>query len=306
MGYEEELEEAQAKLERRRKSWADSKLTTQTTKDGIAPKKKQRPRPLLSVLGSNATKSGFGIEDSFKEDVGEEECDKHGTYTLIRTVIPMPFGSKPRNYLTGCVACEDEKRIDADKKHEAEEHARFIRLVGQAGVWENPGRRLADLDVHPGSAAGVAAAQALLDAESGGLYLWGPPGRGKTAIAEALGTEFCKRKWWANMWPVPILLAEEKRMMRFRDEDGYSHRLRTDRVVILDNLDGIRLTDWAVQFITAIIMQRYAQRRKLVTIITATVSPEEAFKAAGVPALVSRWKDWGPVVQLRGRDWRAS
>lgn len=137
-----------------------------------------------------------------------------------------------------------------------------------------------------------------------GLVVVGPVGSGKTHLACAI----------ANALPTDVegtftsaldVVEEEKQRIRRREEGqqpGGAHELgRFPGVLILDDLTGVRPTEFALDSLSSIIRTRYD--RMLCTVVTTHSGYEDVSELYG-SAIASRIYEMGPTVKMPERNRR--
>lgn len=157
----------------------------------------------------------------------------------------------PRGYIP--CACESEGRVEVP--------ARF--------------RGSADKQPRPAQSAAwntaMAWAEALGPRTRTGLYLWGPPGSGKTTLAWALMEIAAKKALSTLGYEMPHLLATAREAMKL-EADAPGRACREVKLLLLDDLGAERFTEFAAQTVGEIITYRYSQH--LPTLFTSNLSPE--------------------------------
>lgn len=197
-----------------------------------------------------------------------------------------------------CHAEEEARKVTEGDKQMARNVERQLAAAGSVQSL----RRVVDLDRVESNWQVID--WAVESKTSGGAYLWGLAGRGKSTILEAICVDACHGGKMARYWLLGDLLARAKAGFDTDGPDVIEEAARAD-VLVIDNLDGVRLTDWGRSVISELAQRRYQIRSRAWTGWGSTVSPEEAADLLDLPALTSRWLDWGPVFQLRGPDRRA-
>lgn len=298
---QDELQVAQAKLNARR---AEDSLAKAR---GIAPTTTpQFPQTMRSVLGSRprllqpGNSSGVEVDTRRDTPIAPLVCPRHGQQAARWQARPAFTHPERGVWVRDCWDCVDEGRVRAAEEERRGEAEQRRRSAERIGALERPGRGLADLEVDVGNRSAVVEASALLEAGAGGLYIHGGNGRGKTALAEAIATDFhargCTVRYWRASELFTALLAGGVELTAW---------VREVPALVLDNLDGVSLDDWRRSVLTDLVLARYARRAQVATVMTATVSPAELATALAMPLVDSRWQDWGAVARLTGQDRRA-
>lgn len=137
-----------------------------------------------------------------------------------------------------------------------------------------------------------------------GIYLHGAVGTGKTHIAWAFKKQYDKTDRRALLWNVSDLIHELK--LDFdRNEKNWTgeHLLKSDLLLILDDIGAERPTDWVAETIYLIVNRRY--NNKLPTIFTSNSTPGEIAKNLG-DRIASRIVEMCEIIELGGKDRRLS
>lgn len=228
-------------------------------------------------------------------------CQRHGEQAPRWRERPAVLYRHGGAWVACCWDCRAEE--ESSKVTEADrQRARNVeRQLAAVGAVQSL-RRVADLDRAPINVKVMV--WAAEPKTAGGAYLWGMAGRGKTSVLEAICIDACHGGMMARYWLLGDLLARAKAGFDSDGPDVIEEAARAD-VLVIDNLDGVRLTDWGRSVISELAQRRYQIRSRAWTGWGSTVSPEEAADLLDLPALTSRWLDWGPVFQLRGPDRRA-
>lgn len=142
--------------------------------------------------------------------------------------------------------------------------------------------------------------------EGQGLILWGAVGSGKTHLGAALLHEIIRMPRRCFFVAVPNLLDEirasysGKRRQQEGEEDLLRRACDVD-VLLMDDIDAERVTDWVAEKLFAIVNARYNDM--LTTLVTTNLSPEALAKCVG-DRTVSRLVGMCKVVRLQGDDRR--
>lgn len=141
-----------------------------------------------------------------------------------------------------------------------------------------------------------------------GLYLCGPVGSGKTHLAMAVLRESWP-EWSGYAEPMVDMLEEIKR--GFDKDSGIVsedvfRRYMGLPLLVIDDLGKERVSDWVATAIYHIVNDRWAQRHKVMTIITSNYSRtdlEGVYRPHG-EAIASRIAGMCDVLELTGADRR--
>lgn len=310
---DEEIALAQARLEQRRAAMRASSSArgdammplaqVLPTSSGLptAPSRSKLARPASSSSGTNPN-----LDPSLTiTPVGSGEpftCPEHGLQPATLRASAAFLGRTER-WVHVCQPCAMRRVAVEAAEVQAAARAAVERRVQSIGVMEAY-RPLAALQVDAQSRAAILAASMVLRNGAGGLYLWGQPGRGKTAVLESVAVSAVLEGRSARFFQLGTLLAQLK--ASFDDEGADPTRgLAAVDVLVIDNLDGIRLTSWGRSVLSELVVLRYADRARRITAFGCTVCPSEVAEALDIPAVGSRWDDWGRVVEITGRSRRA-
>lgn len=109
-----------------------------------------------------------------------------------------------------------------------------------------------------------------------GLYIHGPVGCGKSALAYAIAGEVIRRGFDVEAWYIPDLYAAIK--AGYDDTEGPDEFEIVDRcaqadLLVLDDLGTERVTEWSTEVVMRIVDRRYRDCKPL--IVTSNVTPLE-------------------------------
>lgn len=130
-----------------------------------------------------------------------------------------------------------------------------------------------------------------------GLVIVGPTGVGKTHLMVAIASELFQRE---RLFRSTLAIVDEAKDVVGGRGTQYPYP-SYPAVLMLDDLSGVRPTDFALDTITRIIRVRYDE--SLPTIITMHSSREAIGDLYG-QAIASRMLELGPVIKLAGPDRR--
>lgn len=311
MNYLEELQAAQANLEARRREAAavssSVKDLTIPTIQGVNLRPKNSPKPTRPLLNS---KNSTGSEQPSGPQATSLEppvwtCPTHGDYSPLWVTMSKVLNPRGGRWVGACPGCKvagaEARKTAADVRRSRN----IAKRLSQIGLMENPERRLSDLkrDVH--NARAMIAAEAWLRARSGGLFLWGPPSRGKTSLLEACAVESAMALRVTRYWLLGDFLDQARAHNGDRALVDVVGEAKSADVLILDNLDGVSINAYARGVLSELVIARYQRRASSATAFGATVEPREVADALDVAAVGARWQDWGEVVEMIGPDRRA-
>lgn len=109
-----------------------------------------------------------------------------------------------------------------------------------------------------------------------GLYLYGPMGVGKSAIAGAMTRELAKRGVDVLMVYFPDFLQEVKSAIKTNTVDDKLDAMREVSVLILDDIGAEPLTIWTRDEVLGLILQRRMER--FPTIYTSNLTTKELYR----------------------------
>ncbi len=131
-----------------------------------------------------------------------------------------------------------------------------------------------------------------------GLVIVGPTGVGKTHLMSAIANELFQRE---RLFRSALAIVDEAKDAVGGRGSAFPYHTYPS-VLMLDDLSGIRPTDFALDVITRIVRVRYDE--SLPTIVTMH-SSRDAIKSLYGQAIASRLVELGPVLKLDGPDRRA-
>lgn len=242
---------------------------------------------LPTRLTSTTTSSG-GLTQRMASD-GCPTCGfPPGEAGFLRTEYPA--GHARFGALVRCPDCHDGRL--------AERLRAACQLTGWLVDASFKGYRLS-----PGNRAAYEAAQKFAKAPRGWLTLWGGYGLGKTHLLAATVNHCTAGRIAAVYYTLPDLLD------RLRDSygnDGFStlfDRLVAVPVLALDELDKVRLTDWAREKLYQLVDARYRDLDRRGTLLALNRQPD--VNDPDLAYLYSRAMDYrSRVVEVAGGDVR--
>jgi DNA replication protein DnaC len=204
----------------------------------------------------------------------------------------LPFTGRwgRRDICNDCVT-----RINSEKvtwQHEAQTRAKEQRRL--ACVPE-PKRGMTAETFTPETPSQQEALQAVLS--GGSLWLWGPPGVGKTHLAAAA----CLATDDSRLCLVADLMADLRAAARDGDDEEIVQRFRTYNLLALDDLGVDRPTTYATEQLYRIVDTRYDSNLR--TIVTSNAEPSVVAATIGA-RLHSRLVGMCRVIHVEGKDGR--
>jgi len=323
--YQKALQEAQADLEARRQEHCrpESSATAGNTTEAIPPianlvrKFRSTSMPLLtssqnlSAPGQTQkpklpcqglSKSGKTVYEKHKRPA-DEICPVHGAQEPRLQLRWSPSGGFRDVWVLRCWAGLDENTQRKAKRAEKVAENRLKKKIQGVGHMEHPGRILRSLTLTRHNTVALGLAKDLVAARYGFLGVHGDASRGKSAIAEAVVSDLVKAGRDALVWQVADLFRHEKASWHEGTASPLLAATKVD-VLLLDNMDGLRVGAWNRSELGELLRSRYAGRSRNVTVITSTVDFDELAKMIDLEAITSRFENWGPVVQIGGPPWR--
>lgn len=186
-------------------------------------------------------------------------------------------------------------------------------------------KTFSDYEVTVNNEAAVKAAKEFLTTGTGGLFLFGRPGTGKTLLASIVTQEFLKTDKTAIFGDVPTLLE----ILRGSFDDKKTNitdlmkNLSTVDLLVLDDLGTEVPTEWAVERIYSIINQRYNEEKPIIVTSNFFLGdlahrlnhPKKMYnqkdkdddkKIPNVTGsrIVSRLAEMCTRIEIKGKDWR--
>ena len=229
------------------------------------------------------------------------ECARHGWQDSILRPSPSFLGRSER-WVKVCLQCKADGHAQRTAEAARDAARARVRRMHAIGVMESY-RNLDALSYDMDAMEAIDAARATLKAGGGGLFLYGEPGRGKSATLQAMAVAAVEGGMTSRYFQARGLLATLKASFD-GGEDPLPDIIGVD-VLVIDNMDGTYLSPWGRSVFAELILARYETRANQVTAFGATVSPEAVAEALDVPAVGSRWDNWGSVVEIRGPSRRA-
>lgn len=178
------------------------------------------------------------------------------------------------------------------------------------------GKTFADYKVTADNSAAIKAAKEFLRTGTGGLFLFGNPGTGKTFLTSIIAQECLKNDKTVIFGDVPTLL--EILRGSFDDKNtkitDLMDNLTEVDLLVLDDLGTENPTEWAVERIYSIINQRYNAQKPLIVTSNFTLgdlarrlnNPKNASGNQNITGnrIVSRLAQMCERLELTGGDWR--
>lgn len=139
---------------------------------------------------------------------------------------------------------------------------------------------------------------------AGFVTFFGGYGRGKSLLMKALVNGFRHQGALSLYSTLPDFLADVRakfgESVRVTAEQTISY-YRDVRVLCLDELDKVKLSDWAQETIFRLLDSRYQERREMLTVMAMNSRPEELPPEMGY--LSSRMSE-GQMIEIGGQDMR--
>ena len=183
-----------------------------------------------------------------------------GFYPIIRMV-----GGKAREAM--CICRIEEARRKQEK---------IQKLVSQAGIPPYlEGKTWDDYEIYSPEAKNVyrAAQRYAASSTTGGLYISGPKGTGKTFLASLIAGEKLRQGTPTLFVFVPDLLDSFRKAMHDGKGDEVARAAREADFLVLDDMGAERATAWIAEQLMALINYRYSHQ--LPTVITSNYQLDE-------------------------------
>lgn len=156
---------------------------------------------------------------------------------------------------------------------------------------------------HNGNRAAWEAARSVAGNPRGWLTLWGSYGPGKTHLLAATVNACTQHRIAAIYYTLPDLLDKLRGSYGVDGFSGLFDKLVAVRVLALDEVDKVRLTDWAIEKVYQLIDARYRELDRLATLFAMNIEPDPSEDVMGY--LFSRMHDHrNQVVEVGGGDAR--
>ena len=139
----------------------------------------------------------------------------------------------------------------------------------------------------------------------GSLIFWGPPGTGKSHLAQAIGHATIQQGHRVLYREAHVLLEELAEAQLAGDRKSYVERVASVPLLIIDDLGMRKLPSTAAEDLLEIIMRRYERAS---TLLTSNRPVDDWGKLLGdtaaVSALLDRLLHHAHVLQCGPRSWR--
>lgn len=236
-------------------------------------KRMQIARQLGSLPSSTNKKSGlWGKIPTLEESIRQRQepcrnCDgthcgqpTRGFYPIVRMV-----GGEVREAM--CMCRFEETRRKQEK---------IQRLLDQAGIPPYlEGKTWDDYEIYSPEAKNVyrAAQKYAASSTTGGLYISGPKGTGKTFLASLIAGEKLRQGIPTLFVFVPDLLDSFRKAMHDGKGDEVAGAAREADFLVLDDIGAERATAWVAEQLMALINYRYSHQ--MPTVITSNYQLDE-------------------------------
>jgi DNA replication protein DnaC len=137
-----------------------------------------------------------------------------------------------------------------------------------------------------------------------GLFVFGPPGVGKTHAVAAIVNSCIKQEYSAIFQSVPELLSRLRATYRSRSEvteENLLDELNECDLLVLDDIGAEKWSEWVEEKLYSIIDMRYRQKKPL--IITSNYSLDDFNKAIGFRAM-DRLIEVSTLIELEAESYR--
>lgn len=161
--------------------------------------------------------------------------------------------------------------------------------------------RLSDFDVRPGTEEAFVAIRDYVHEPRGFLTIWGGYGCGKTHLLAALVNECTAEATGAVYYTLPDLVEVFREAVA---ANAYSRRytqVLSVHVLVIDEIDKVRLTEWAREQLFRLVDERYRMRHQRGTVFAMNVQPMLGDEELGY--LYSRMHD-GRIIYNTASDMR--
>ena len=135
----------------------------------------------------------------------------------------------------------------------------------------------------------------------GFLTLWGGYGCGKTHLLASLVNECTRSAIGAVYYTLPDMLDVLRDAFAENAYDRRYARMLSVRVLVIDEVDKARLTDWAKEQLFRLVDERYRMRHQQGTVFAMNVPPDARDEQLGY--LYSRMHD-GRIIHMTADDIR--